>query len=66
EINIEDEGKYQADLNQLYLKGLAKLIKCSPYEFDGEYDRLLSEYLNSGGQQIIDQKKAIYDTMRYR
>ncbi len=66
ETNIDAVGKYQTNLDKLYLEGLAKVIKGSPSEFNYNYDGLVSSYLDNGGQQIIDQKKAAYKTMRER
>lgn len=36
------------------------LISCSPEEFDDMYDSVLNDYLEAGGQEIIDQKIALY------
>lgn len=60
---IDAASKYQANLDKLYLDGLAKAIMAKPADFDKTYDALLADYLKNGGQEIIDQKKAAYKAM---
>lgn len=41
-----------------------KLIMCKPEEFDGLYDKLSKEYLESGYKEIIDEKAKLYDEQK--
>ncbi len=47
---VQDKG------NELFVKS----VTCKPEEFDKVYDGLLQEYLDIGGQEIIDEKTAIW------
>jgi len=47
-------------LNQKDIEIIVKSISCNPKEFDSTYDKLVKEYMDAGGQQIIDEKKADY------
>lgn len=48
---VQDKG------NELFVKS----VTCKPEEFDTVYDSLLAEYLEIGGQEIIDEKVAIWN-----
>lgn len=39
----------------------AQAIVCSPSEFDSVWDKYFQDYLNSGGQAIIDERRAAYE-----
>lgn len=58
ETVIESESKYGTSLDKIFVDGLIKVIMADPANFDAEYDALVSEYLSSGGQEIIDEKTA--------
>jgi putative aldouronate transport system substrate-binding protein len=58
--SIEAEGEYQATLNEKLGELRTKTITCPIDEFDELYDTLCEEYLNMGGQAIIDEKLAAY------
>jgi putative aldouronate transport system substrate-binding protein len=40
---------------------LTKSVVASPDKFDSVYDSGMKDYLNSGGQAIIDERKAAYE-----
>jgi len=40
---------------------LAQAVTCKPEEFDAVWDAGYQDYLNSGGQAIIDERKAAYE-----
>ncbi|MFI3236540.1 MAG: extracellular solute-binding protein [Lachnospiraceae bacterium] len=52
---------YQTNLNDIYTDGLVKCITCSPEDFEATYASVVAEYLNAGGQAIIDEKTAYYE-----
>ena len=39
----------------------AQAIVCSPSDFDSVWDNYFQDYLNSGGQAIIDERRAAYE-----
>lgn len=61
DTTIDVYDKYKINLDQLYLDGLANLIKARPSDFDRIYDALVIDYLKNGGQEIIDLKKTAYE-----
>jgi len=42
---------------------LTKSVACKPDQFDSVFDEGMKDYLNSGGQAIIDERKAAYEKM---
>ena len=39
------------------------LITCKPEEFDAAYDKVLQDYLDAGGQEVIDQRIELYNKL---
>lgn len=58
ETVVEEETKYKATLDKIYLDGVLKAIMCKPEEFDATYDAMVEEYLKNGGQAVLDAKRA--------
>lgn len=40
------------------------LINCKPEEFESKYEAACKEYLEAGYQQVLDDKKALYEEMK--
>ncbi|MBS5586707.1 MAG: extracellular solute-binding protein [Clostridiales bacterium] len=58
---IVSEAEYGASLNEKIGELRVKAITCASEEFDATYDALLAEFLNMGGQEVIDEKTAAYE-----
>lgn len=58
---IPSQTTYASTLVTKYKEYASKLITCRPDEFDALYAQFKEEYLASGYQKIIDEKKEIYD-----
>ena len=39
------------------------VVVCDPAEFDAKWDELMSDYLNAGGQAIIDERTAAWEAL---
>ena len=39
------------------------VVVCSPEEFDAKWDELMTDYLNAGGQAIIDERAAAWEAL---
>lgn len=40
------------------------LTNCKPEEFDAKYEAACKEYLDAGYQQVLDEKKSVYEEMK--
>lgn len=58
---IESEGEYSASLAEKLTELRVKSITCDPADFDATWDSLVNEYLEMGGQEVIDEKVAAYN-----
>lgn len=58
---IESEGEYSASLAEKLTELRVKSITCAPADFDATWDALVNEYLEMGGQEVIDEKVAAYN-----
>lgn len=45
---------------------LVNAVTCAPADFDKTWDKFLTEILNNGGQQIIDEQREAYKEGAYR
>lgn len=61
---IESEGEYSASLAEKLTELRVKSITCSPDEFDATWDALVNEYLEMGGQTVIDEKIEAYNATK--
>ena len=61
-IQTETDRKYGGLVPNIEAE-LPRLIACDPAVFDTEYDAILNEYLKQGGQEIIDEKIALYNEL---
>lgn len=57
---VDPSSPYSADLNKKSVEMFVATIICPSASFDEVYDSLVDEYLQMGGQQIIDEKTAAY------
>lgn len=58
---IESETEYSASLAEKLTELRVKCITCAPADFDATWDGLMAEYLEMGGQEVIDEKVAVYN-----
>lgn len=61
EAPVESESSLGATVQDKGNELFVKAITCKPAEFDAVYDKLLKEYMEIGGQKILDEKIAIWD-----
>lgn len=61
-IQTEADEKYGGLVPNIEAE-LPRLIACDPATFDAEYDAVLDNYLEQGGQEIIDEKIALYNEL---
>jgi putative aldouronate transport system substrate-binding protein len=63
-INLPHPLKSQADygetLKQKYDQLIVKAIMAKPGSFDAEYDNALKDYMNSGGNAVVEERKALW------
>ena len=57
-------SKNQQNLKAKFEEAGTRLIMCKPAEFDALYDKYSKEYLASGYQEILDEKKKLYNEMK--
>ncbi len=58
--SLESVAKYQTNLDKIYDDGFVKIVTAPVDEFEATYQEVLDQYLQSGGQDIIDEKTAYY------
>ena len=57
---IVAETNYKTDLDAKKAELYVKSIMASPDAFDSTWDTMVEEYMRIGGQEIIDEKTAVY------
>lgn len=55
---IESEAKLKKSLNEKETELFIKSIVAKPADFDRTYDGLVQEYMNLGGKQVMEDRKA--------
>lgn len=55
-----DNANLQSKWQELY----ARLLTCKPEEFEAQYAAACQEYLDTGYQKVLDEKKAVYQAMK--
>ncbi|MGI5894370.1 MAG: extracellular solute-binding protein [Candidatus Merdivicinus sp.] len=58
---MDSVSKYQVNLNKIYEDGYVKIITAPADQFEATYQQILDQYLQAGGQAIIDEKTAYYN-----
>ncbi len=64
-VTIESIPEYRADLNELWKQQYVNIITSSPDEFDAAYAEACQLFLDSGYQEILDEKQAAIDAGNY-
>ena len=62
---VEAADEYTADLNAMWQESYVDLITGSVEDFDKKYKEYCEEYLDAGYQDILDEKKELYDNGDY-
>jgi putative aldouronate transport system substrate-binding protein len=58
---IKSLTEYAGTLLGIWQKWQVELINCKPEEFDAKYEQACAEYLAAGYQEVLDEKKALYE-----
>ncbi|MEK4850731.1 extracellular solute-binding protein [Paenibacillus sp. FSL H7-0756] len=61
---IEAESKYGTTLSDKIKQLMVKSTMVSPGEFEVTYESMLKDYMSSGGQAILDERKAAYSEQK--
>lgn len=61
---IEAEGKYGTALQDKYDEMIVKTATAKPDKFESAYDAALKDYMQSGGQAILDERTKAYQAMK--
>ncbi len=57
----EAEGKYSNSLREKGYEIYARCLTCKPEEFDSVWEQQYQEFLQTGGQEVLDQRAAAWD-----
>lgn len=61
---IEAESKYGTALQDKYEELIVKSVMAKPEDFDSTYESVLQDYMESGGQAILDERTKAYAEMK--
>lgn len=64
-VILESESKYRSILDKKFQEVMIKSIMASPEEFDAVYDGLAQEYMDIGGQELMEEKSKAFDAGNY-
>lgn len=64
DTGISAVSEYKATLQEKFQEIYTALVMCKPSEFEDLYQQYCKEYLDSGFQKILDEKKAAYERMK--
>ncbi|MGI5894371.1 MAG: extracellular solute-binding protein [Candidatus Merdivicinus sp.] len=53
---LDSVSKYQINLNKIYDDGFVKIVTAPADQFEATYQQIVDQYLQAGGQAIIDEK----------
>lgn len=62
---VESTSEYAADLTAMWQEAYVDMVTCKPEELDAKYEEYSKEYLDSGFQEILDEKQALLDSGDY-
>lgn len=62
---LESSSDYAADLNAMWQQFYVDCITCKPEEFEAKYEKYCQEYLDSGYQEVLDEKKGLIEAGDY-
>ncbi|MBQ8300796.1 MAG: extracellular solute-binding protein [Clostridia bacterium] len=54
-------SEYAGSLLSVWQKCQVELVNCKPEEFEAKYEQACAEYLAAGYQEVLDEKKALYE-----
>lgn len=63
DVPIESEMKYGPNLKKIEQELVVRSITVKIDEFDKTYDELLDKWLSSGGQDVVNEKRAAYQRL---
>lgn len=58
---IQSVGEYSSSLGEKLAEIRVKTITCATEDFESTWETLSNEYLEMGGQTVIDDKRAVYE-----
>lgn len=61
---IEAQTKYGTTLLDKFNEMIVKTTMAKPDQFDAEYEKMMKDYMSSGGQAILDERKEAYKEMQ--
>ncbi|MFD0672782.1 ABC transporter substrate-binding protein [Cohnella sp. GCM10027633] len=64
-VVLEKVNEYKADLNSLFQELYVKVALAKPEDFDKAYEEAKKTYLESGYQEILDEKQAAIDAGKF-
>lgn len=60
---LEQQSNFGETLKQKYDQLLVKSIMAKPDQFDADYDSALEDYMKSGGNAVVEERKALWAEM---
>jgi putative aldouronate transport system substrate-binding protein len=61
---LQSESKFASTLLDKFKEMIVKTTMAKPDEFDKVYDAILKDYMSSGGQETLNERKAAYKEMK--
>ncbi|MHA6484939.1 extracellular solute-binding protein [Paenibacillus sp. strain BS8-2] len=61
---LESQSTYGEALKQKYDQLIVQTIMAKPENFDSVYDSAVQDYMKSGGQAVVDERKALWAEMK--
>ncbi|NHN32200.1 extracellular solute-binding protein [Paenibacillus agricola] len=61
---IEAQIKYNQTLADKAIEILVKTVTAKPADFDKLYDDMVAEYMKSGGKEVMDEQKKVFQEMK--
>ncbi|MCD8391493.1 MAG: extracellular solute-binding protein [Firmicutes bacterium] len=62
--SIDSLADKSSTLLEIWQRAATELYNCDPSEFDSIYEKYCTEYLNSGYQEVLDEKETAYQDMK--
>lgn len=61
---IEAQIKYNQTLGDKAIEIFVKTVTAKPADFDKLYDDMVAEYMKTGGKEVMDEQKKVYQDMK--
>ncbi|MDU0203346.1 extracellular solute-binding protein [Paenibacillus sp. PFR10] len=61
---IEAQIKYNQTLGDKAIEIFVKTVTAKPADFDKLYDDMVAEYMKTGGKEVMDEQKKVYQEMK--